>query len=200
MQKRFTLLLAILLLAVAGCSVPAEQWIALPLAAPEVPPMNPPIGMRQTNWVSATGSGSCVIASSVTHFRWQNQEQLAQKFRASYAGGQTASSIKQKWRDANIPFIAHENGDPSFLEWASKTRRGAIIWYFPNHCVNFCGYSMIDGREHAMLCDNNRITNYIRIPKDQFIRDWRGYGGFACTALLSPAPSLPHAGFKRSAK
>lgn len=191
------LVLAFLSLAACGCDSQSEQWLALPAVAPESPPVNPPVGMRQKNWVSSTGSGSCVIASSVTHFGWQGREDVGKYFRASYAGGQTATSIKTKWKAANIPFLCTESGDPQFLDWASKTRRGAIIWYFPNHCVTFCGYSVIDGIEHAMICDNNRTLQYIRIPKQQFIREWRGYGGFACTALLTPAPSIPHVGFKR---
>lgn len=189
----FALLVAIA--SIVGCDV--ERWVELPAPSPEVPKANLPVSLRQKNWVDQRGSGSCVIASSVYHFRWMNRPDVAEFFRRSYAGGQTAQSITEKWRAARIPFeCTDETSDPEFLEWASRTRRGAIIWYFPNHCVTFCGYSTIQGQEYAVLCDNNRVENYIRIPKKQFIRKWRGYGGFACTALLPPAPSLPFAGYQ----
>jgi hypothetical protein len=184
-----------LLLSLCGCEV-GPQLVELPSPPAEVPPANLPLGLRQENWADRNGSGSCVIASSIYHFRWQNQEQLATYFRRSYAGGQTATSIREKWRAAKIPFVSTESGDPDFLEWASRTRRGAIIWYFPSHCVHFCGYGIVDGQEVALLCDNNRVRNYIRIPKREFLANWRGYGGFACTALLPPAPPLPSVGYE----
>lgn len=178
----------------AGCSTPS--LIALPDAPPEIPPANLPLPLRQKNWVDSRGSGSCVIASSVYHFRWCNRPEVADFFRKKYAGGQTSTSIQEKWKAAGIPYAATEAGDPDFLEWASNTRRGAIIWYFDRHCVHFCGFSKINNREYALLCDNNRVENYIRIPKEQFLREWRGYGGFACSTLLPPAPSLPYQGYE----
>lgn len=189
------LLLLTLLLVTAGCST-SESWRELPDAPPEVPPANLPLSLREKNWTSASGSGSCVIASTVYHLRWNGKPQIAQIFRDNYAGGQTATSIQQKWKAAGIPYACTESGDPDFLEWASNTRRGAIIWYFDSHCVHFCGFSRINNREYALLCDNNRVANYIRIPKEQFLREWRGYGGFACSTLFPPAPSLPYQGYE----
>lgn len=189
----------LLFAAICGC-VPSEpRWIALPGQPAEIPPANLPVAMRPHNWTDNTGSGSCVIASSVYHFHWANRPDLAAHFRRAYAGGQTAASVEKKWRECGIPFVSTYNanpnfdrsGDPEFLEWASRTRRGAIIWYFPNHCVHFCGYSIVNGQEYAILNDNNRESVHIRIPKKQFLTAWRGYGGYACTALLSPSPSLP---------
>lgn len=153
--------------------------------------------MRQTNWADARGSGSCVIASTIYLLRWHNRPALADRFRRAYAGGQTASSIQRIWKDNALQFECTENGDPEFLEWASRTRRGAIVWYFPSHCVTFCGYARYQGQDWAYICDNNRIKNFIRIPKQEFIRNWRGkYGGFAQTAILPPAPPIPVKGYE----
>lgn len=183
------LLLVVSFVGLTGCE---QRWVELPAPPAEVPKANLPLSLREKNWPDKNGSGSCVIASSIYHLRWHNQPELADYFRRTYAGGQTAQSIQKIWRRANIPFVATETGDPDFLEWASRNRHGAIIWFFERHCVHFCGFSKVNGVEHALICDNNRVANYIRIPKQQFIREWRGYGGFACTALLSPAPSLPY--------
>lgn len=184
------------LMIVAGCDV-QERWEKLPGRAPEVPAANLPVGMRPHNWVDANGSGSCVIASSCFHLQWCNLERLAQRFRQRYAGGQTETSIQQKWAENDIPYATVPSpGDPEFLEWASRTRRGAIIWYFPNHCVHFCGFAMFEGQEYAFINDNNREKSFIRIPKRQFISEWRGYGGYAQATLLPPAPSLPTPGYR----
>lgn len=177
-----------------------NRWRALPCPAVEIPAANVPVALRYKNWPDRTGSGSCVIASSCAVFEWSNRPDLASKFRKTYAGGQTESSIKSKYRASNIPYVApdqdHEYGDPALLQWASDTRRAAIIWYFPNHCVTFCGFSKWQGREVAWLLDNNRIERFIPIPKDQFITEWRKYGGFCAIPILTPAPSLPFQGYE----
>lgn len=186
------------LLALTGCE--SRQWRELQRPFVEVPGANVPASLRYKNWPDARGSGSCVIASSCSLFEWSNRPDLARKFRQSYAGGQTESSIKSKYQASRIQYIApssdKEYGDPALLEWASATRRAAIIWYFPNHCVTFCGFSWLNGREVAWLLDNNRTERFIPIEKQKFLSEWRGYGGFAAVPLLTPAPSLPFQGYE----
>lgn len=195
MHRLIVLIFAI----VSLCGCTAQQWRELS-AMKEIPAANIPSALRYKNWPDARGSGSCVIASTCSVLEWANKPQLAEKFRKAYAGGQTETSIIKKWRENNIPFVAtmrdEDHGDPDFLQWTSDTRRAAIIWYFPNHCVTFCGFSQWEGREVAWLLDNNRKDRFIPIPKDQFLTEWRGYGGFAATPLLAPAPSLPFQGYE----
>lgn len=194
----WALVLLCLLVFVTGCE--SKQWRELPCPMVEVPAANVPASLRYRNWPDRNGSGSCVIASSCSLFEWANRPDLARKFRQSYAGGQTESSIKAKYRDNQIQYVApsrdQDYGDPALLEWASATRRAAIIWYFPNHCVTFCGFSQWQGKEVAWLLDNNRTERFIPIPKNQFISEWRKYGGFAAVPLLTPAPSLPFQGYE----
>lgn len=174
--------------AMPGCADPEPIAIPLPPPAAECPVVNLPELMREWNWTDRSGAGSCVHASSIYHFRWQGKLPLAAWWRQKYAGGETAQSIQQIWASNGIPFHATENGDPNHLDWATRTRRGAIIWFFPSHCVHFCGWSTVGGRQYAFLCDNNRIEKYIRVPREEFVQRWREYGGFACTALYAPAP------------
>lgn len=188
----------VLILFCVGCD--SSQWLELPANPPEMPVANIPKSLRQTNWADSRGSGSCVIASSCSAFQWINRPELVKLFRTQYAGGQTESSIKAKWRANRIPFVCTEtdaeHGDPAILEWATKTRRAAIIWYFPNHCVTFVGFGLWDGREVAWLLDNNRVGQFIPIDKQTFIRNWRSYGGFAAIPLEHPVPARPWQGYK----
>ena len=39
----------------------------------------------------------------------------------------------------------------------------------------------------AILLDNNRVGQYITLPREEFLRRWRGYGGWATTPVYSPA-------------
>ena len=186
------------MLAAIGCDSP--RWREVAATFIEQPGANVPAALRQQNWPDRNGSGSCVIASTCSALQWCNQPELARKFRQTYAGGQTEKSITDIWRANKIPYVApktnNDYGDPDILQWASDTRRAAIIWYFPNHCVTFCGFSNHQGREVAWLLDNNRKERFIPIPKQQFISEWRGYGGFAAIPLLTPAPAIPFPGYE----
>ncbi|QDV23570.1 hypothetical protein [Aureliella helgolandensis] len=186
-------LLALILVVSIGCDVDrVPEMVAYPAPPPEIPVANLPASLRQTNWEhSGNGQGSCVHASSCSHFRWQGKQSLAAAWRREYAGGETAYSILTKWRAEQIPFVFTENGEPSVLEWASDTRRGAIIWYYPQHCVTFCGFSEMNGVEYAFILDNNRTGQFLAIEKHAFLRAWRSYGGFAAIAVFTPTGPLP---------
>ncbi len=189
-----------------GCT--DQQWREITCPSIEVPAANVPASLRYTNWADRNGSGSCVIASSCSAFEWFNRPELAAKFRKTYAGGQTETSILNKYLDSKIPFVAtrpaeivaklggYRYGDPRILELCSSTRRACVIWYFPNHCVTFVGFSQWQGQEVAWLLDNNRKERFIPIPKSQFLTEWRGFGGFAAIPWLTPAPSLPFQGYE----
>lgn len=199
-QLTAAILISIVVAVASGCdeqTAPRARLLPQPQAAIESPPaVNLPPALRQTNWTSAAGEGSCVIASTVSLVRWQRQYQVADFFRRTYSGGQTATSIQQKLTAAGIRFVCTEpeNGQPAdsaFLQWASDSRRGAIIWFYPSHCVTFCGFGVDDGKSVAYLLDNNRTQRFIKIPRDQFLRAWAGYGGFALTTLGDPIAPLP---------
>lgn len=180
-------LLFLALFCLAGCEPIMES-----AGSAEQPPAKIPKELRQQNWPNAQGSGSCVIASTCSAVNWAGQYELSKWLRSNYAGGQTARSIQQKLTDAKVPFIATENTDIGVLEYATRTRRPAIVWFFPSHCVTFCGFGIdYSGRKVAWLLDNNRTSDFIPIPLDQFLRDWHDYGGFALVPMFSPAPPLP---------
>ncbi len=149
------------------------------------PPMDLPRSLREQNW----GGGSCVHASTVMCLRWQGLEDVAAMWRRTYSGGESLSGLLAKLERNGLRY-AYTGRDPAFLEWASRTRRGAVIFYFPNHSICFAGYSA-DGRT-AILLDNNRIGQFLSVPKDEFVRSWQGYGGVAVTPVYSPEPPAPY--------
>ena len=80
------------------------------------------------------------------------------------------------------------NGDARVLDRCIQERRGAVIFYYPNHSIMLVH---IDA-EQAIVLDNNRINEFIRIPRERFIREWQGYGGVAVVPVIgSPRPPQP---------
>lgn len=149
----------------------------------EVPAVNLPLSARQRNY----RGGSCVHASTITLFRWQGRDDLADLWRRSYSGGEGPDGLAAKLQARGVDFAYVTDGDVGFLEWAARTRRGAGVCYWPNHYVCLVHLD----RERAGLLDNNRIDRVIWIRRDEFLRNWRRYGGWACTPVYSPAPPPP---------
>jgi hypothetical protein len=148
----------------------------------ETPVVNLPLHARCRNYAG----GSCVIASTVSLFRWQGRDDLADLFRRTYSGGQSASSLHAKLEARGVRYAYTTSGDAAFLDWACRTRRGAGVTFFANH---FICLVHLDG-QRAILLDNNRVGQYITLPRDEFLRRWRGYGGWATTPVYSPAAPL----------
>jgi hypothetical protein len=150
----------------------------------EVPVVNLPQHARCRNYAG----GSCVIASTVSLFRWQGRDDLAELFRRAYSGGQSASSLHAKLEAHRVRYAYTTSGDATFLEWACRTRRGAGVTFFANHFVCLVHLDA----ERAVLLDNNRTSEYVTLPRDAFLRRWRGYGGWASTPVYSPAAPLAY--------
>lgn len=187
------ILAACVFAAAGGCvpapSIPARQMEIVMPPPREIPVANLPEKLREWNWTDSGGSGSCVHASTVYHLRWQNQIEWAQWWRDNHAGGETDSSIRRYLDRAGLEYEYTLNADPEFLQKATDSRRGAIIWFYPYHCVHFCGLAEVDGRKYAFICDNNRVEQYIRVEFSEFVRRWKEYGGFALSVTsFSPVP------------
>ena len=82
MRARATLLLLLTIcLAATGCLDRPVQVRPLPVPPAEQPSANLPGGLHQRNWTGPLRQGSCVHASLVSHLRWQNQFELAERWR-----------------------------------------------------------------------------------------------------------------------
>ncbi|MGH7136777.1 MAG: hypothetical protein ACREHD_13625 [Pirellulales bacterium] len=144
--------------------------------------MNLPEEARCKNY----GGGSCVCASTISLLRWQGRDDLAAALRNSCLAGQSSASLHAKLERIGVRWASTTSGDVAFLEWAVRTRRGCGLTYYPMHYVNLVDLTA----EHATLLDNNRVGQYISIPRDEFIRRWRGYGGWATAVVYAPAAPL----------
>jgi hypothetical protein len=181
------IILAVLAAAALGCG-PSRPNLVPGIAPPEEQPVaNLPDSLRPHNW----GGGSCVHASLIYQLQWCNETEVAQLWRNVFSGGETANGIRGKLDKAGFDYRFTERADPAFLDWVTATRRSALIWYFPNHCVAFVGWGRVENREVAILNDNNRPGHFITIPKQTFLRNWRDYGGFGLSILNPPAPPIP---------
>jgi hypothetical protein len=156
----------------------------------ELPAVDLPLDSRCRNY----GGGSCVCASTISVLRWQGREDLADRLRQICSGGQSSSSIITKMERLELPYAYTDNGDAAFLNWCCQTRRGATIFWKPAHSCTLVGLT----ESEAVVLDNNHVGRYEYTPRDEFIRRWRGYGGFALTPLVgSPAPPPMLTGWRR---
>lgn len=153
-------------------------------AVRELPICNLPEALREHNYKG----GSCVHASTESAFNWLHEYPLAKWWRNTYSGGESYTGLVEKLNKNKIPFYSTYSGDVNVLEKATAERRMATIFYYPSHSIDFNGFQ--DG--YAYLLDNNRTGEWIRVPKDTFIKNWKGYGGVAVVPLIgAPAPPLP---------
>lgn len=189
--------LAILfILLTAGC-LPQKTVRPLPTPAPEMPVCNLPLELRQSNWAGKLGQGSCVYASLINHVRWLNMPEFADDIRRTRGDGEYANRLMQ-WLDGrDLSYKYTEKADPRFLDWCSAERAGCILWWKPSHCCTFVGWVKDrDGNQLAAVLDNNYVSKFEYIPREQFIRLWAGYGGFGLTIIDDPAISLPYRSYE----
>lgn len=191
----FALILSVLLFSV-GCDIAPQNARALPAPAIEQPPANIPAALHQKNWTGKLGQGSCVHASLTSHFRWLNMYEMGERWRATYSDGEYDSRLRQRLDAAGVDYVFTLKADPRFLDWASETRRGAILWWKPSHCCTFVGFVEENGQQFAAILDNNRIGQFELTPREQFVRLWAGYGGFALSVDEPPASSLPYRSYE----
>jgi hypothetical protein len=198
---KYPKMLLLLLVLFAGCELHDVELFPPP--EPEVPVANVPPEARQRNWASKLpskyGQGSCVHASTINALRWHGEFTLATYWSKKYSGGETSVSISKIWAKEGIPYVSTLNeqtyecsGDPRFLEWVSDTRRSCVIWFKEAHACTFVGFSEQDGKRVAGVLDNNYPEKIEFYEANDFIKRWRGHGGFAI-APISPKspPTLP---------
>lgn len=192
LDKRWSLILLVLL-ALVGCVEPEPVAVPLPAPPDAVPTCNLPLPMRQENWLGPLRQGSCVFASLVNHVNWLNLPELATKIRNTYGDGEYETRLMQKLDSIGVTYSSTRKADPRFLDWCDAERRGCILWWKPSHCCTFCGWvRKPDGRQYAVILDNNRIEDFELTEREQFIRLWAGYGGFALCVMSDPVTSVPY--------
>jgi len=164
-----------------------------------IPPVDLPVAMRTSNW----GGGSCFHAACCDLLRWQGKEREERYWRSHYAGAAGVQDGERIADRLNLDFAYTLDGDVGFLEWCSRTRRGAVIYWpgrdsawtgKPNydgaparHAITFCGFV----GDEAVVIDNNYPNLQQRIPRGDFLKKWRYSHGAAFTFVHTPAPRRP---------
>lgn len=142
-----------------------------------------PPSLRATNYAG----GSCCHAAIQDVLRWHGFHEAADWWRKNLSGAYSVSDGARQLESLGFRYAYTTTGDETLLDWCSRNRHGAAIHYYPAHAITFRGY--VNG--YAILQDNNRPNEVIRVPKQTFIRNWKGYGGCALTVVYSPAAPIP---------
>lgn len=181
------IILALLLFAsAAGCNT-TQLDLSRPVKK-EYPTVNVPVGMRQSNWLGSQREGSCVHASMISLFRWQNRLNTADYWRRTYGNGAGPEDLAAKFDREKIRYAYTTDGDVRFLEWACQTRRGCGITVMGgSHMVALVH---LDAKWAAVL-DNNSVSKYRWVPRETLIAEWKASHGWAVTILYTPAAPLP---------
>lgn len=188
--------LTLLVISLAGCQLAPVQVRALQAPAAEQPPANLPAALHQRNWTGRLNQGSCVHASVVNLLRWLNEYELGEKWRATFSDGEYDSRLEARLESAGIDFVSTRKADPRFLDWCSQNRRACLLWWKPSHCCAFMGWVERDGQVYAAVLDNNYPGRFELTPREQFVRLWSGYGGYACCIMGVPASSIPYQSYE----
>jgi hypothetical protein len=149
----------------------------------ETPVVDLPEAMRTKNYKG----GSCVHASTINCFKWHGLDEMAEWWRQNHGYGEYAERLARKMDEQGLKFAYVTNGDPAFIEWAMRTRRCCGIGYKPSHAINLVGLT----KTHAILLDNNATHRYEYVPREEFFRRWKGFGGWAWALVYDPPAPRP---------
>ncbi len=124
---------------------------------------------------------------------WQGLPDAAASIRRKNSGAATvfgvANELDRLGVEYEIAYRAH--GGAAFLEWVSRSHRLAAIHYGygigRRHAVTFAGFRGGD----AIIIENSSPPKAWKIPKQEFIKNWRAGGGYGITALAPPPPLKP---------
>lgn len=177
----------VLLVSVAGCDVQGNLGVAAPKKT-ERPTVNVPAKLRQSNWRGRQGQGSCVHATMISLFRWQYRLKTADYWRRSYSDGEWPEDLATKFNKEGIRYAYVTNGDVKFLEWACRTRRGCGITVMGG--AHMVALVHLDDKWAAIL-DNNNVGQFIWVPRETLIAEWKASYGWAVTPIYTPAAPLP---------
>ena len=141
-----------------------------------------PVELRQGNY-----GPSCYHAAMITVLKWQGEEKVAVWWRRNGYGPASIGDIRARAKWAGLNYKITTDGDIEFLDWVSETRRAAAIQYQQRHAVTFTGFR----NGNAIIIDNRFPSCEVKVPRQQFLRSWRYYGGHAITVVSLPPPPKP---------
>ena len=196
----FGVVIASLLMLLMGCEVriedtPCDQQQTCPDGrCPDKYNPGPVNRLEKALQTENYAGGSCAHAATIDSLMAQGRADLAARWRASYSGGASLGTLRSAADRLNVDYAYTSSGDMGFLDWCSRTRRPACIFYYTRHAITFVGFE----GGMAILLDNNKPGKEIRVGRAEFKREWDAYGrsyghtgGVAFAAVYSPAPPPP---------
>lgn len=163
----------------------------------ESPTVNLPPSLRQSNWTSSRGDGSCFHAAVVSLLRWQGRYHTAEQWKRSYSGGAKLVDITAAMDRLDIRYAAtHGKFDVAFLEHAIATRRGACVGFWAGRDAKgndlYHAVALVDiTPTQVALLDNNDVSRIYWVPRNKFLYLWAMEGCDALVPIYTPAPPLP---------
>ena len=105
--------------------------------------------------------------------------------------------LRSRLDAADIDYSYTVKADPRFLDWANgdAARCNPVVEAGSLLHLRRLGQSR-NGRQYAAILDNNYPGRFELTPREQFVRLWAGYGGFALTVMEDPASSLPYRSYE----
>lgn len=167
----------------------------------EFPQVNIPWSLRQPNWTNRNDEGSCVHATMTSLFRWQGLDLMAEHWKQTYSGPETANGLRKKLDREGIRYAETEGkGDVSFLEWAVATRRGCLVSVTVKvqatrqnpRGIGYHALALVHLDDKvAGLLDNRNVSNIAYLPREEFLKKWIEFESWALTPVYAPAPPVP---------
>lgn len=139
-------------------------------------------------WRIRNRGGSCGHCSTAMHLRWLQLFDEGDRWWNTYRGGEHFERHLGRLRRAGVKFIYTDSGDVRLIDYAIRSRRGAIVYDAPLHIRNFQGQR----GNSVLILDNNLISRMQPIERNRWIRQWQRISGIAIVILSgSPPPPVP---------
>jgi hypothetical protein len=162
-----------------------------------------PVSQRTKNVGGRDGAGLCVFSSIGHAARYQNEARLKdfqKDMRKEPGGGYPQKVDKMIARyGAGTQYVQYEGSEPAIIEMALRTGRMPSITY-NGHCPHYGNQTIahmvnivyLDDK-HACILDNNFIgaNDLVWMSRADFLKRWRGDGGWAVVLLAPPPPPAP---------
>jgi hypothetical protein len=132
-------------------------------------------------------TGSCVHHSTSHILHYMGLHKEAKWWISTYRGGDSPSPHHSKLKRSGLKYAMTTDGDTDFLEWCIKNRYMMGVTTKPMHCLNFMGRVEKNGRQYAVLLDNNRPGYLEHDPWDSWFQKYKR-SGWAFTILSGDIP------------
>ncbi len=206
MSPRFlmVIILAAALLGVVGTNGPTLPSGVAPspavVVAPQAPVPGPldwkfipqakgvadiPVEFRNLNKM-----GSCVHCSTANCLEWMGLHNKAVEWRKTYIGGENPSNHLEKLQSSGLKFVMTTGRDSAdeFLDWVIGTRRCAGVADKPAHCRNLVGKITQNGKEYAVILDNNPPLVPHLEEWNSWKQEWLSLGAWGFTIVSGQIP------------